>query len=151
GVLMELHLGRHSTEGPVVEVAQLGPERPGSCRWRAVGQGQAASDGRRGHGSAPRSGVTSPLKTLDNFPIYSPFGRANGRPAVDRSYDSMIPCASLFVNNPSRSPVSAVDVAFHGLRQMISSGRLAAGQKFPPEADLCEELGVSRGSLREAV
>jgi DNA-binding FadR family transcriptional regulator len=34
---------------------------------------------------------------------------------------------------------------------MISSGRLAAGQKFPPEADLCEELGVSRGSLREAV
>ncbi|SCL26835.1 DNA-binding transcriptional regulator, FadR family [Micromonospora rhizosphaerae] len=47
--------------------------------------------------------------------------------------------------------MSAVDVAFHGLRQMISSGRLAAGQKFPPEAELCEELGVSRGSLREAV
>lgn len=47
--------------------------------------------------------------------------------------------------------MSAVDVAFHGLRQMISSGRLAAGQKFPPEAELCDELGVSRGSLREAV
>ncbi|NEE26745.1 winged helix-turn-helix transcriptional regulator, partial [Streptomyces sp. SID7982] len=47
--------------------------------------------------------------------------------------------------------MSAVDKAFHGLRRMISSGRLAAGQRFPPEADLCEELGVSRGSLREAV
>ncbi|WP_394768391.1 FadR/GntR family transcriptional regulator [Lacisediminihabitans sp.] len=47
--------------------------------------------------------------------------------------------------------MSAVDDAFHGLRQMIASGRLAAGQKFPAEAELCEELGVSRGSLREAV
>jgi GntR family transcriptional regulator, transcriptional repressor for pyruvate dehydrogenase complex len=47
--------------------------------------------------------------------------------------------------------VSAVDGAFHGLRHMIASGRLVAGQKFPPEADLCDELGVSRGSLREAV
>lgn len=47
--------------------------------------------------------------------------------------------------------MSAVDTAFHGLRQMISSGRLGAGQRFPPESDLCEELGVSRGSLREAV
>lgn len=47
--------------------------------------------------------------------------------------------------------MSAVDDAFHGLRHMISSGRLEAGQKFPPEPELCEELGVSRGSLREAV
>lgn len=47
--------------------------------------------------------------------------------------------------------MSAVDDAFHGLRHMIASGRLVAGQKFPPEAELCEELGVSRGSLREAV
>ncbi|QKV96284.1 FadR family transcriptional regulator [Streptomyces sp. NA02950] len=47
--------------------------------------------------------------------------------------------------------MSAVDKAFHGLRHMIASGRLGAGQRIPPEADLCEELGVSRGSLREAV
>jgi len=47
--------------------------------------------------------------------------------------------------------MSAVDDAFHGLRHMISSGRLGAGQRFPPEADLCRELGVSRGPLREAV
>ncbi|MFJ6632362.1 FadR/GntR family transcriptional regulator [Streptomyces sp. NPDC091376] len=47
--------------------------------------------------------------------------------------------------------MSAVDKAFHGLRRMISSGRLGAGQRFPPEGDLCEELGVSRSSLREAV
>ncbi|WGD37228.1 FadR/GntR family transcriptional regulator [Lysinibacter sp. HNR] len=47
--------------------------------------------------------------------------------------------------------MSAVDTAFHGLRQMIASGRLEAEQKFPPESELCEELGVSRGSLREAV
>ncbi|WP_432039485.1 FadR/GntR family transcriptional regulator [Streptomyces cucumeris] len=47
--------------------------------------------------------------------------------------------------------MSAVDKAFHGLRHMIASGRLGAGERIPPEADLCEELGVSRGSLREAV
>ncbi|WP_022884246.1 FadR/GntR family transcriptional regulator [Glaciibacter superstes] len=47
--------------------------------------------------------------------------------------------------------MSAVDSAFHGLRHMIASGRLEAGAKFPPESDLCDELGVSRGSLREAV
>lgn len=47
--------------------------------------------------------------------------------------------------------MSAVDDAFHGLRGMISTGRLEAGQRFPPEGELCAELGVSRGSLREAV
>lgn len=47
--------------------------------------------------------------------------------------------------------MSAVDKAFHGLRHMIATGRLAAGERIPPEGDLCEELGVSRGSLREAV
>lgn len=46
---------------------------------------------------------------------------------------------------------SAVDKAFHGLRHMISSGRLSAGQRFPPENELCDELGISRSSLREAV
>ncbi|MEU5027971.1 FadR/GntR family transcriptional regulator [Streptomyces milbemycinicus] len=47
--------------------------------------------------------------------------------------------------------MSAVDKAFHGLRHMIATGRLVAGQRIPPENDLCDELGVSRGSLREAV
>jgi GntR family transcriptional repressor for pyruvate dehydrogenase complex len=47
--------------------------------------------------------------------------------------------------------VSAVEKAFHGLRHMIATGRLGAGERIPPEGDLCAELGVSRGSLREAV
>ncbi len=47
--------------------------------------------------------------------------------------------------------MTAIDTAFHGLRHMIGSGRLSAGEKLPPEAELCAELGVSRGSLREAV
>lgn len=34
---------------------------------------------------------------------------------------------------------------------MIASGELAPGQRFPAEAQLCERLEVSRGSLREAV
>jgi GntR family transcriptional repressor for pyruvate dehydrogenase complex len=47
--------------------------------------------------------------------------------------------------------VSAVETAFQGLRAMISTGRLDAGQRFPIESQLCAELGVSRSSLREAV
>src|SRR5262245_36394201 len=52
------------------------------------------------------------------------------------------------------SPVAEegkVDRAFHGLRHMIATGRLGPGERLPPENDLCEELSVSRGSLREAV
>jgi GntR family transcriptional regulator, transcriptional repressor for pyruvate dehydrogenase complex len=47
--------------------------------------------------------------------------------------------------------MSAVDDAFQGLREMISSGRVSPGERLPVESELCEELGVSRGSLREAV
>ena len=47
--------------------------------------------------------------------------------------------------------VSAVETAFQGLRAMMATGRLQAGQRFPTEAALCTELGVSRSSLREAV
>ncbi|WP_448809139.1 FadR/GntR family transcriptional regulator [Agromyces bauzanensis] len=47
--------------------------------------------------------------------------------------------------------MGAIDDAFHGLRDIIASGELASGQRFPPEAVLCERLQVSRGPLREAV
>lgn len=47
--------------------------------------------------------------------------------------------------------MSAVEAAFQGLRQMMATGRLQAGQRFPIESELCTELGVSRSSLREAV
>lgn len=47
--------------------------------------------------------------------------------------------------------MSVIEDAFHGLRQIIASGELTPGQKFPPEAQLCARLRVSRGSLREAV
>lgn len=47
--------------------------------------------------------------------------------------------------------MSAVERAFQGLRSMMATGRLQAGQRFPVESQLCAELGVSRSSLREAV
>jgi GntR family transcriptional repressor for pyruvate dehydrogenase complex len=37
------------------------------------------------------------------------------------------------------------------IRAMISSGELVPGDRLPPEHELAEQLGVSRGSLREAV
>lgn len=47
--------------------------------------------------------------------------------------------------------MAATDTAASGLRAMIASGELAAGCRLPPEPELCTRLGVSRGSLREAV
>lgn len=47
--------------------------------------------------------------------------------------------------------MAATDRALAGLRQMIASGTLGPGEKFPPEPELCQRLGVSRSSLREAV
>lgn len=47
--------------------------------------------------------------------------------------------------------MSAMDQAFDGLRTMIRSGRLRPGQRLPSETELCAELEVSRGPLREAM
>ena len=41
--------------------------------------------------------------------------------------------------------------AIDSIRTMISSGQLSPGDQLPPEHELAESLGVSRGSLREAV
>ena len=42
---------------------------------------------------------------------------------------------------------SAVDQ----IRDLIESGRLAPGDKLPGERELCQQLGISRVSLREAI
>jgi DNA-binding FadR family transcriptional regulator len=42
--------------------------------------------------------------------------------------------------------MAATDKALAGLRQMIASGTLGPGEKFPPEPELCDRLGVSRSS-----
>jgi DNA-binding GntR family transcriptional regulator len=41
--------------------------------------------------------------------------------------------------------------AFDVLRAMIREGRVSPGQKLPPERELCEELGVSRITVRHAL
>ena len=46
---------------------------------------------------------------------------------------------------------SQSEVVVDGIKTMITSGRLSAGSRLPVEKDLAEELGVSRGSLREGV
>jgi GntR family transcriptional repressor for pyruvate dehydrogenase complex len=60
---------------------------------------------------------------------------------------------------PSSSPADAVvsplrsqtDVVVHGIKEMITTGRLVAGSRLPIEKDLADQLGVSRSSLREGV
>src|SRR4051812_5040423 len=47
--------------------------------------------------------------------------------------------------------MAATNAAAEGLRGMIARGELAPGSQLPAEPELCARLGVSRGSLREAV
>lgn len=47
--------------------------------------------------------------------------------------------------------MSVTTGAIDSIREMISSGELRPGDRLPPEHELAERLGVSRGSLREAV
>jgi GntR family transcriptional repressor for pyruvate dehydrogenase complex len=46
---------------------------------------------------------------------------------------------------------SATDQAIAKLKELISSGQFAAGERLPTERELTHKFGVSRSSLREAV
>lgn len=46
---------------------------------------------------------------------------------------------------------SQSDVVFDGIKTMISAGQLQPGDRLPVEQKLSEQLGVSRGSLREGI
>ena len=47
--------------------------------------------------------------------------------------------------------MSVTTKAIQSIRSMIVAGELAPGDRLPPEQELADRLGVSRGSLREAV
>ena len=47
--------------------------------------------------------------------------------------------------------MSATTKVIESIRMMIRSGELRPGDRLLPEAELADRLGVSRGSLREAV
>ncbi len=47
--------------------------------------------------------------------------------------------------------MAVTDEAIVKIKDMIVSGKLAPGERLPPEKELSEELGLSRSSLREAV
>lgn len=44
-----------------------------------------------------------------------------------------------------------IDSAIENIRQLIASGAWRPGDRLPPEAELSQQLGVSRSSTREAV
>jgi GntR family transcriptional repressor for pyruvate dehydrogenase complex len=47
--------------------------------------------------------------------------------------------------------MAVTDEAILKIKEMITSGRLAPGDRLPPEKELSDTLGLSRSSLREAV
>jgi GntR family transcriptional regulator, transcriptional repressor for pyruvate dehydrogenase complex len=47
--------------------------------------------------------------------------------------------------------VDVTQTAVERIRELVASGSLAPGVRLPPEPELAAQLGISRGSLREAV
>jgi DNA-binding FadR family transcriptional regulator len=47
--------------------------------------------------------------------------------------------------------MSRTDDVVNGIKRMIIEGELNAGERLPPEKELAEALGVSRGPLREGI
>lgn len=46
---------------------------------------------------------------------------------------------------------SAVDIVVNAIKEMLVTRELRPGDKLPTESEICEGLGVSRGSVREAM
>ncbi len=70
-----------------------------------------------------------------------------GKAAATGSGERSVP-VGLF----ERVPAARTSAAIVGqLRNLIRSGRLPVGSRLPAERDLCEQLGVSRLSVREAL
>ena len=46
---------------------------------------------------------------------------------------------------------SAVDIVVNSIKQLLMERRLKPGDKLPNELEISEGLGVSRGSVREAM
>jgi DNA-binding FadR family transcriptional regulator len=51
----------------------------------------------------------------------------------------------------ARESRSQSEVVIDGIRDLITDGTLVPGSRLPVERDLCTQLGVSRGSLREGI
>src|SRR6476620_5238108 len=66
-----------------------------------------------------------------------------------RSFDP--DSTSLTLLNIGGLAMSVTTQAIESIRAMIVDGRLEPGDRLPPEQELAEQLGLSRGSLREAV
>lgn len=50
-----------------------------------------------------------------------------------------------------RNQVSATDFVVDTIKNRLQKGELHVGDKLPSESELCEELGVSRSSVREGI
>ena len=47
--------------------------------------------------------------------------------------------------------ISITDMVAENIKELISTGKYAPGEKLPTEASFCQMLGVSRTSVREAL
>jgi len=82
----------------------------------------------------------------------------SGSISLEPGFDQTYSCLRAYTENvaaetedfPTGS-LSRSDHVIDHVKRMIASGELRAGDRLPVEKDLAAQLGVSRGSLREAV
>ncbi len=91
------------------------------------------------------------VPALPTAPGPAPGAGCLGCPAAARRRERRTAPAPACAGEGDDVAAPLIEAAIEDIRRLIASGALRPGDRLPPEADLSAQLGISRGTTREAV